>query len=224
MRRWIDLETVPGLLASGVLLGLVLLPLLWFARLGVDALRSRAAPRAVESGARPPTPRTTGPERAPSPSATARPAPPASPEPAAETPVTLIVPVRGVRRSAIPDTFDEVRGDRRHHALDIRAPRGTPVLAATTGRIVELSQSRGGGLQIYLLDETGRYCLYHAHLLRYARGIGQGSRVVEGGIIAFVGTSGNVSGRMPHLHFAVTRNTALGQCGGEDVNPLTLIR
>jgi len=223
MRRWFDLETVPGLLASGVLLGLALFPLLWLARLGVDALRSRAAARAVETGAPPARPPATGAGHAPSPSATPGPAPPATPA-ESETPVTLLVPVRGVRRSAIPDTFDEVRGARRHHALDIRAPRGTPILAATSGRVTRLSQSRGGGLEIYLLDQSGRYCLYHAHLLRYARGIGEGSPVLQGGIIGFVGSSGNVSARAPHLHFAVRRNTTLGQCGGEDVNPLTLIR
>jgi murein DD-endopeptidase MepM/ murein hydrolase activator NlpD len=132
--------------------------------------------------------------------------------------------VRGVRRSAIADTFDAPRGPRRHHAVDILAPRGTAVLAATAGRIARLSRSRGGGLELYLLDDTSRYCLYYAHLLRYARGLREGGSVSQGAVLAYVGASGNAPLRAPHLHFAVTRSAAPGRCDGEDLNPLDLMR
>src|SRR5579859_2409588 len=53
---------------------------------------------------------------------------PASPN--RDTPRAIIVPVAGVDRGALRDTFNDVRGTGRHEAIDIMAPRGTPVIAA----------------------------------------------------------------------------------------------
>lgn len=211
--------SVPGLLALGAAVGVLLLPLLWLARLGVSALHSRATSFAIA----PPTPptNTPTPHATPTP-ATPVPSPVASPK-LPELPA-LSVPVRGIRRSAIPDTFGERRGSRRHEGLDIRAPRGTPVLAASEGRVARLSHSAAGGIEIYQFDGDGRFCLYYAHLLRYAGGLREGLPVKRGQIIGYVGVSGNAPNRAPHLHFGVLRTKTPERCDGEPLNPLPLLR
>ena len=62
----------------------------------------------------------------------------------------LIVPLPGVKPSELRDTFNEARGGgtRKHEALDIMAPRGTPVLSASAGRVLKLHNSKDGGLLI----------------------------------------------------------------------------
>ena len=81
-----------------------------------------------------------------------------------------IVPVAGVEASSLRSTFDELRGggSRRHEAIDILAPRGTPVVAAVDGRIAKLFTSAAGGLTIYQFDPEERFCYYYAHLDAYA--------------------------------------------------------
>src|SRR5512138_781848 len=123
MRTLLDTERVPGLLALGALVGILLVPVLWLARLGVGALRARASQAHAPQSAVLATPAPTADAvREPSPA----PAEAASP---VELP-SLRIPLRGVRRTSIPATFHEPRGARRHQGLDIRAARGTPILAA----------------------------------------------------------------------------------------------
>jgi len=119
------------------------------------------------------------------------------------TDLRLVVPVEGVRRADLRDTFHERRGTRAHEALDIPAPRGTRVVAAADGRIVKLFRSVPGGLTIYQFDPRERYALYYAHLDRYAEGLREGALVTRGDLIGFVGSTGNASPDAPHLHFAV---------------------
>lgn len=113
---------------------------------------------------------------------------------------TLVIPVAGVQRGEIRDTFNDGRAGHIHGALDIMAPRGTPVVAAVDGSIRKLFTSRLGGLTIYEFDESGTRCYYYAHLDRYAP-IVEGQKVHRGDVIGFVGSTGNAS--TPHLHFAV---------------------
>src|SRR5438046_3075614 len=61
----------------------------------------------------------------------------------------LIVPVAGVTRQNLRNTYNETRDGYPHEALDIPAPRGTRVAAAGDGRIVKLFYSRAGGLTVY---------------------------------------------------------------------------
>jgi murein DD-endopeptidase MepM/ murein hydrolase activator NlpD len=117
----------------------------------------------------------------------------------------LIVPVQGVPSSALRPAFDERRGGRPHEALDIAAPRGTPVVAAGDGRVVKLFDSKAGGLTIYQFDPRGRFAYYYAHLDRYAEGLHEGSSVTKGEVVGYVGTSGNAPPNAPHLHFAIFR-------------------
>jgi len=120
-------------------------------------------------------------------------------------PRPMIVPVAGVARSAMRDTFDEGRGTHRHEAIDILAPRGTPVIAADDGVVQKLFTSVAGGLTVYEFDPDQRYCYYYAHLDRYAAGLHEGQPLRRGEILGYVGTSGNASKDTPHLHFALIR-------------------
>jgi len=115
----------------------------------------------------------------------------------------ILIPVAGVAASSLHDTFDQPRdGGRAHHALDIMAPRGTPVLAAVDGTIRKLFVSRAGGLTIYEFDASEQRVYYYAHLDSYAN-ISEGMRVRRGDVIGYVGTTGNAPENAPHLHFAI---------------------
>lgn len=129
----------------------------------------------------------------------------ASIAPEVDTPLKLRVPVAGVRRAEVRDTFSERRAAHPHEAIDIPALPGTPVIAAAEGRIVKLFTSAAGGLTIYQFDPTERYALYYAHLDGYARDLREGKAVDRGEVIGYVGTTGNAPAGVPHLHFAVFR-------------------
>ena len=114
------------------------------------------------------------------------------------------LPIAGLRLSDIHDTFNERRGSGRpHEAIDIMAPRGTPVLAVDDGTIRKLFHSRAGGLTVYQFDPGEIYCYYYAHLDRYAEGLAEGLAVKRGDLIGYVGSTGNANPEAPHLHFAL---------------------
>ena len=137
--------------------------------------------------------------------------------PAAET-GSLIIPVAGVERSQIRDTFNEGRVGHVHDAIDIMAPRGTAVVAAVDGTVRKLFTSRLGGLTIYEFDSTSSRCYYYAHLDRYAAGVVEGKPVRRGEVIGYVGSTGNA--QTPHLHFAVANLPPSKEWWkGEAVNP-----
>ena len=116
----------------------------------------------------------------------------------------LMVPVAGVAPHEVADDFRARRaGGRIHHAVDIPAPRGTPVLSADDGHVLRLSWNRRGGRTIYATDTSGRFIYYYAHLNGYRRGLAPGTPLVHGQVIGFVGTTGNAKRRAPHLHFQV---------------------
>jgi len=116
----------------------------------------------------------------------------------------LQLPVEGLKREELQDGFNETRGsDRRHEALDILAPRDTPVLAVDDGTIAKLFLSKAGGITIYQFDPTTTYAYYNAHLSRYAEGLQERAAVARGQVIGYVGTTGNAPPETPHLHFAV---------------------
>jgi len=147
---------------------------------------------------------------------------PASVEPAARG---LLVPVAGVARHQLVDTFDERRGLRRHNALDIMAPRGTRVLAATDGEVAKIYRHVLGGLSVYQYDMERQHSYYYAHLDGYAPGLREGAMLRRGDLVGFVGSTGNASKTAPHLHFAVLE---LGPekkwWKGRPVNPIHLFR
>ena len=138
----------------------------------------------------------------------------------------LLMPVQGVAPADLRDTFNEGRdaGARPHEALDVMAPRGTPVLAADEGRLVKLFTSVPGGLTVYQFDPSGRYAYYYAHLDRYADGLREGMTLQRGQPIGYVGSTGNASPDAPHLHFAIFRLGPERQWWkGTAVNPYPLL-
>ena len=117
----------------------------------------------------------------------------------------LMIPVPGVKASELRDTFNELRGGgtRKHEALDIMAPRGTPVLSASAGRVLKLHNSVDGGLMVYAADASNRFVLLYGHLDHYADGIRDGVPLRQGEIIGYVGSTGDAAEDAPHLHFAI---------------------
>lgn len=121
----------------------------------------------------------------------------------------LALPVAGIRPEQLVDTFAEERGggERRHEALDIMAPEGTPVLAAAPGTVEKLFHSAAGGNTIYIRSPDRRTLHYYAHLRGYAPGLKEGQQVAGGARLGEVGSSGNADPAAPHLHFAVLQTT-----------------
>jgi murein DD-endopeptidase MepM/ murein hydrolase activator NlpD len=116
---------------------------------------------------------------------------------------SLALPVSGYDRHQLRDNFSEMRGNRVHEALDMLAPRGTPVLAVDDGKVVKLFNSKAGGLTVYQFDPSETFCYYYAHLDRYADGLKEGQMLRKGETIGYVGTSGNAPANVPHLHFTI---------------------
>jgi len=137
----------------------------------------------------------------------------------------LIVPVAGIAPSALVDTYEQARSvGRQHEAIDILAPRGTPVHAADDGKLVKLFTSVPGGLTVYQFDPDGLLAYYYAHLDRYADGLKEGMMLRRGDLIGYVGVTGN-AGATPHLHFAVFRLGPQRQWWkGDPVNPYPALR
>ena len=147
---------------------------------------------------------------------------PELPEPTLGAMGALLVPVRGVEPSQLRDTYDEKRGGdtRIHEALDIPAPRGTPVLSATGGRVLKLFDSKAGGKMVYAADSSERFILMYAHLDSYANGLAEGQPLTRGQVLGAVGTTGNAPPNLPHLHFAIARsNDVKVWWKGMPVNP-----
>ena len=138
----------------------------------------------------------------------------------------LIVPVAGVHPDQLRDDFHAARsGGRKHRAIDILAPFGTPVIAADDGYVVRLSRNAAGGIVIYATDPEERVVYYYAHLAGYHDGLSQGKAIAKGDTLGYVGTSGNAPADTPHLHFQITRMRPGGRYwSGEPLNPYPLLR
>lgn len=138
----------------------------------------------------------------------------------------LVIPVQGVAKAALADNWAEPRGGgvRVHHAIDIMAPAGTPVIATADGTIEKLFQSRQGGITIYQRSADGGVVYYYAHLDRYAPTLVQGQVVKAGQVIAAVGSTGDADPGAPHLHFEVHRMApGEGWWQGQEINPYPLL-
>ncbi|HEY6327715.1 MAG TPA: M23 family metallopeptidase [Blastocatellia bacterium] len=133
----------------------------------------------------------------------------------------LLIPVAGVKATQLHDSFNDSRsGGRQHQAIDVMAPQGTPVLAASDGVVVRLFQSANGGTTLYEQDPSGLYVYYYAHLMRYADGIAEGQSVKRGQTIAYVGDTGNAGPGNFHLHFAISKVSSPRKwSGGTPIDP-----
>ncbi len=128
--------------------------------------------------------------------------------------VQIKVETRGLLAFPIPDKtsanigsfWGDPRdgGGRRHEGVDVFAPRGTPVLAASDGRVRRVGTNRLGGKVVWLYDPDLNHSQYYAHLDSQAVRLGQ--RIAQGDTLGFVGNTGNAITTPPHLHFGIYRS------------------
>ena len=141
---------------------------------------------------------------------------------AAEGGDVLDVPIAGIDRGKLVDSWGDPRdnGLRPHHGTDIMAPQMTPVRAAAPGTIEKLFASAAGGTTLYLRTAQRDWTLYYAHLAGYAPGLHEGQVVRTGDVLGYVGDTGNAGAGNYHLHFGLTRTTPVQHWyQGEDVDP-----
>jgi len=123
---------------------------------------------------------------------------------------TLRFPVTGKTAKAVQSFWGDQRdgGRRSHKGIDIFAKRGTPLIAATDGRVSRIGDYGLGGKQVWLRDGLFGKSLYYAHLDSITARSGQ--RVKVGDTLGFVGNTGNARTTSPHLHFGIyTRSGAV---------------
>tara|TARA_R110000744_G_scaffold380525_1_gene501729 strand:- start:671 stop:2272 length:1602 start_codon:yes stop_codon:yes gene_type:complete len=126
----------------------------------------------------------------------------------------MLTPINGARLSS---SFGRRRHPilgytRAHNGTDFAAPTGTPIFAAGNGVVERANRFGSFGNYVKIRHANGFETAY-AHLNGFARGLRAGSRVTQGQVIAYVGTTGRSTG--PHLHYEVHQN-------GRPVNPMTL--
>ena len=137
---------------------------------------------------------------------------------------TILIPVEGIRAENLRDNFTDARTGHMHGALDIMAPRGTPVLAAVDGKVRKLFTSKAGGITIYEADTANEIMYYYAHLDRYADNLVEGKVLRRGDVIGYVGTTGNATPTAPHLHFAISVLPPTKEWWkGDPVNPYPIL-
>lgn len=136
----------------------------------------------------------------------------------------LTIPVEGIHPWDLRDSYGDPRTGHAHEALDIMAPRGTPVVSATDGRLLKLFLSKPGGIMVYAADASDRYILMYGHLDRYADGLVEGMPLTRGQLLGYVGSTGDAIAAGPHLHFAIARGEPkVKWWKGEPVNPYPLL-
>ena len=120
-----------------------------------------------------------------------------------EAGASLAFPVAGADSRAIRSVFGDPRdgGARRHHGVDIFAPRGTPVVAAAPGLVTRTGTSNLGGKIVWLRTGGRRQALYYAHL--DSQLVRPRTRVEAGDTLGLVGNTGNARTTPPHLHFGI---------------------
>lgn len=130
---------------------------------------------------------------------------------------TMVFPVKNIM-SHFYDDWGEIRGngERVHEGIDIRARKGSPIVAIADGRVNTVSFTQSSGYYIAIDHQNGWLSLY-VHLnddinendnlggrqTAFADGIYLGAEVIAGQTIGYVGDSGNAEGTVPHVHFEV---------------------
>lgn len=131
---------------------------------------------------------------------------------------SYLFPVAGATNKNMQSFWGAQRdaGRRAHEGIDIFSPRGTPVVAATDGRVSSTGERGLGGKQVWLRDGLLGKSLYYAHLDSIA--VASGTSVKTGDTLGFVGNTGNARTTSPHLHFGIYK----GYSGA--INPLPFIK
>ena len=102
---------------------------------------------------------------------------------------------------------------RPHHGVDYAAPTGTPVLTIGDGVVTKRAFQANGGGNYVTIKHNSVYSTTYMHLSKFAQGIQVGTRVKQGDVIGYVGSTGLATG--PHLDFRVYKN-------GTPINPLRM--
>ncbi|MCF6332280.1 MAG: peptidoglycan DD-metalloendopeptidase family protein [Draconibacterium sp.] len=100
---------------------------------------------------------------------------------------------------------------RPHHGVDYAAPKGTPVMSIGDGNVIARAYQKNGGGNYLKIKHNSVYTTSYMHLSGFAKGITTGTRVKQGQLIGYVGSTGLATG--PHLDFRVYKN-------GTPVDPL----
>lgn len=139
---------------------------------------------------------------------------------------TLMIPVKGIKREQLQDTYNDSRSEgRTHNAIDIIAPLGTPVVAAADGEIVKFFDSKPGGITIYQYSVDKKIVYYYAHLQKRAENLREKDFVKRGDIIGYVGDTGNAGAGNYHLHFSVYEiQSPERYWEGNNINPFDLLK
>ncbi|MFZ5430102.1 MAG: peptidoglycan DD-metalloendopeptidase family protein [Bacteroidota bacterium] len=102
---------------------------------------------------------------------------------------------------------------RPHHGVDYAAPAGTPVLTIGDGIVQERGYQAGGAGNFVRIKHNSVYTTVYMHLRGFGPGVNKGSRVTQGQVIGYVGSTGLSTG--PHLDFRVYMN-------GSPIDPLRM--
>ena len=102
--------------------------------------------------------------------------------------------------------------NRMHRGVDFAAPTGTPIYAAGDGLLTSVGRNGAYGNYIQI-KHNDEFSTAYAHMSRFADGVKKGTRVRQGQVIAYVGTTGRSTG--PHLHYEVLQN-------GAQINPMSI--
>lgn len=126
----------------------------------------------------------------------------------------LKTPINGARiTSGFGFRKHPILGYRKQHkGLDFGAPSGTPILSAGAG-IIEFIGRHGGYGNYVRIKHNPEFSTAYAHARGFARGLKKGSKVRQGQVIAYVGTTGRSTG--PHLHYEILKR-------GTQINPATV--
>ncbi|WP_187647272.1 peptidoglycan DD-metalloendopeptidase family protein [Nitrosophilus labii] len=103
---------------------------------------------------------------------------------------------------------------RAHLGVDFAARKGTPVMAAGSGRVI-FAGRKGGYGNVVIIKHSDGYKTLYAHLSKFRRGIKRGKYVKQGQIIGYVGNTGLSTG--PHLHFGLYKYN-------RPINPLRIVK
>lgn len=138
----------------------------------------------------------------------------------------LLIPVKGIRRDQLQDTYNDARSEGRvHNAIDIMAAQGTPVLAAADGEIAKFFDSDLGGITIYQYSANKKLVYYYAHLQSRSDQIREKIFVKRGTVIGYVGDTGNAGAGNFHLHFSISELEEPDRYwDGKNINPYPLLQ
>ena len=102
---------------------------------------------------------------------------------------------------------------RAHHGVDYAAPKGTPVYAIGSGKVIKKAYQANGAGYYLKIRHNATYTTSYMHLSGYAKGLKEGDYVKQKQVIGYVGSTGISTG--PHLDFRVYEN-------GKPIDPLKI--